>query len=200
MKKVFLSFAFIALIFTGCKKEPNEISGYDQVVIFFVPQASLLKSEATGSEKSIQKITLFGVDGQNIIEKYPVINTPSLDGEPLTISRRVTSIYAIANIDVNVATLSTVSDLTNLTNNFTSAPVTPFLMSGIATNLNRSTKIVSIDLVRAVAKVEIIGNEFVIETVTVKNTPSQGYVFGRRQRYGHRRCAGRVVCNYYRIR
>ena len=181
MKRVILSFACIAFFLSGCNQEPVDLDQERQVVIYFSPKPSayLLKSSATDDEKEILKIAIFGVEGQNIIKKFDVIDNPSLDGELLTISRRVTSLYAIANLDVDAATLSTVSDLTSLTGSFLSSPAKPFLMSGIATDLNRTAKTVSIDLVRAVAKVQIIGEEFEIETVTVKNTPNMGYVFGK---------------------
>jgi len=54
-------------------------------------------------------------------------------------------------------------------------------MSGIA-NISVSSNVYTahIELVRAIAKVELVGkNDFVIESVTVKNTPDQGYAFGQ---------------------
>jgi len=136
--------------------------------------------KASTEEENIVRIVLFGVDNLGKVEELLNINrSPSPTGESVTISRKIESLYAVANLDVSAETLSTVSDLTNLTSNFATAPTSPFLMSGIATNLNRTSKTVTIDLVRAVAKIEIIGEEFVIETVQVKNTPNQGYVFGK---------------------
>jgi len=54
-------------------------------------------------------------------------------------------------------------------------PQSPFLMSGKGDVIGRN---VQINLVRAAAKIEVIAkNEFVIESVTVKNTPDKGYIF-----------------------
>ena len=182
MKKSVLLCVLCVYIFTGCKDSKEPIEPDDrQVVIYFSAKpttSSLLKSTATAAESLISKVVLFGLDAQNnVIENYAVINNPSLAGIPLTISIDVKSLYAIANPSTAMETAkpSSVSDLMNLVGDFTNAPQSPFLMAGIG-NVNGDK--VNMELIRAVAKIEIIGkNSFQIATVTVKNTPDKGYVF-----------------------
>ena len=182
MKKKVLLYALCACIFTGCKDSKETLEPDDrQVDILFSAKAttsSFLKSTVTPAENLISKVILFGVDVQNnVIENYAVINNPPLTGIQLTISKDVKSLYAIANpsTDMEATKPSSVSDLMNLVGDFTNAPQSPFLMGG---NGNVIGDKVNIELIRAVAKIEIIGkNGFQIATVTVKNTTGKGYVF-----------------------
>ena len=182
MRKLFLFFAIGFFILAGCNENPDSIEE-NQIIIFFSTKpasSSLLKSTGTEAENSITKVIIFGVDAQNdVIETYPVINNPPSSGIELTISKDVTSLYAIANPStyMETATPATVSELMSLTGDFTSAPQSPFLMGGMG-NVNGNS--VNIEVIRAVAKIEIIGkNDFLIESVTVANTPDKGYVFSR---------------------
>jgi len=139
---------------------------------------TLLKSAATTEEDLITKIILFGVDDQKVVQTF--LLNPSSSGTPLTISRKVKSLYAIANPSDSIqsATPSTLADLMSLTDDFTTAPVSPFLMSG-KEEIPIASASVNIKLVRAIAKIEIkvIDNDFVFESLTVQNTPDKGYVF-----------------------
>ena len=185
MKKIALLFALCVCIFAGCRKDPKppkDITDRDRTVVVFFSTKSATSSilKATSDEDKISKIILFGVDDlNNVVETYAPINNPPLTGTKLTISPKVKMLYAIANPSdgLEAATPSTVSGLMNLIGDFTDAPQSPFLMSG---NASASGYNVNIELIRAVAKISITGtNDFRVETVTVTNTPNQGYVFRR---------------------
>ena len=181
---IVLLFAFSHFIMTGCKHDPNDDPEPDCLVeVSFTAKplsGSLLKSAANPSEDLIGKIILFGVNEQNeVVQTFPVLLNPPLFGKTLVISRKVKSLYAIANPTpaMEAATLSSVSDLISMIGNFTNAPQSPFLMSGKS---NVSGNSVNIELIRTVAKIDIIGkNGFLITTVTVMNTAAKGYVFNR---------------------
>lgn len=179
----FLLFAFASVTLAGC--EPESLSPENRLVVINFTTGSLSDSmlkSATEAEKEITKIKLFGVAADNsIFETYPdIVGLPS-SGVPITISRKVKTLYAIANPSVAMeAELSTISDLSNLVGVF-DEPQSPYLMGGqISINGSESEygNNISIELIRAVAKVKITGkNGFQIETVTVTNTPDGGYVF-----------------------
>jgi len=178
MKKIIVLISLVAFVFTGCRHdEPKD--DLRLVTINLLTESlssSVLKSQANDAENKIQKIKFFGVDEKSVIveswvEQYasPIVQR--------TISKNVMSFYAIANpsTDLEAATPSSVTDLMNLTGNFTTAPVSPFLMGGIGDVIGDK---VNIELIRVVAKIEVIGkNDFQIETVAVSNTPKKGYVF-----------------------
>jgi len=184
MNKIVVLFTFSVILCSGCggdrPVEPPET--VSQVVIYFSTKSlsdSQLKSTASPDENLISKIILFGVDDQNkVVETFPSITNPSLNGITLTITNKeVKSFYAIANPSTSLegAKPSTVSDLMNLTGDFATPPVSPFLMSGKGNIVEEK---VNIELIRVVAKIEIKGIDgFQIETVTVTNTPDKGYVF-----------------------
>ena len=174
----------------GCQCDTIECPEPDrQIVVYFTVDSlsgSLLKSAATSDEITINKIILFGVDNQSNVTKLFDNSKPSSGGISLTISRTIRTLYAIANPSASLAASleaettkpSIVSDLTNLTGDFSSKPESPFLMSGKADVSSASN--VSIELVRVVAKINIVGNNgFQIKSVTVKNIPKEGYVFKR---------------------
>lgn len=186
MKKIVLLFAACACIFAGCNNNPEdnlEQEDYQVAISFTTESASLLKSEATEPEDAITKIKLFGVDASNNVTPYPVENIANKSARiQLTISRSIKSLYAIGNPTntLETATPSTVSDLMDLVDNtnFTSAPQSPYLMSGMVT-ISSYTEDINISLVRAVAKVKITSTNFAFTSVTVKNTPDKGYVFAQ---------------------
>ena len=177
---IVLLFAFSHFIMTGCKHDPQDDPEADRLIeVSFSTRSlsgSLLKSAANPAEDLIGKIILFGVNDQNqVVKTFPVLVT----GGTLTIPRKVQTLYAIANPSpaMEAATPSSVSDLTNMIGDFTNAPQSPFLMSGKRVVSGNS---VNIELIRAVAKIDIICiNGFQIETVTVMNTAAKGYVFNR---------------------
>lgn len=182
MKKLALFFAIGTFILAGCREKPEQIEEH-RVIVFFSTMpvsSSLLKSTGNEAENLITKAILFGIDAHNnVIETYSAINNPPPDGTEIEISREVTALYAIANPSTDMETVNpaTVSDLMNMTGNFTNAPQSPFLMGGMGNIIGYS---VNIEVIRAVAKIEIIGkNDFHIESVTVSNTPDKGYVFKR---------------------
>ena len=184
MKKIVFLFVLSAFITAGCNEKPEvpKPEPKRQVVIFFTPKlltSSLFKSSSSDGEDEIQKILLFGVDYLNRLEKFPVINNPSSSGVTLTISNNIKSFYAIANPSPELESVnpSNLSALNDIMSDFSNVPDAPFLMSGTANIINET---VHIELVRAVAKVRIIGeNDFQISSVTVMNTSSKGYVFPR---------------------
>ena len=194
MKKLFICFSLCGLILTGCStKESQETLDEGQIEILFTatPQASLLKSTPTSQENSVTEIILIGVDASN-----NVVNggcTPASltganltaalrsSGRAITVSKKVATLYAIANPSSTANNLTNLTDLQNLTNNFgETMPASPFMMSGKGT-VNHTAKTVAIELVRAVAKIDIKSGtqDFVITSASVQNTPNLGYVFAR---------------------
>ena len=188
MKRLVFLFVFCGIL-AGCDRD-LDISELDREVMVFLSaeslSTSLLKSTATTAENQVSKIILFGVNSQGaIVQKFAAITNPALAGFKLTISKQVTTLYAMANPSTALetaaaaATVTTSAQLTALTNSFGSnngsMPASPFLMAGTGA-VNSSS--VNIELIRAVAKIEIKGeNGFVITSVTVRNTPNTGYVF-----------------------
>ncbi|MDR1171195.1 MAG: hypothetical protein LBL24_01945 [Bacteroidales bacterium] len=188
MKKPVLLFALCACIFAGCSKEPKDTSEQqaDCRVTVILSAASdsksLLKSDASVAEEDIDRLMIFGVNASDGIDSIYIISDPPANNiVPITVSRKVKSLYAIANHSVAMEALTpaSVADLLAITGDFSAAPQSPFLMGGngniIAAGGNYTA---SVQLIRAVAKIAVIGkNDFTIETVTVKETPDQGYVF-----------------------
>ena len=172
-----LLFAF-CFIMTGCEHEAKDEPEPEHVVeVSFTIRSlsgSSLKSAANSAENFIEKIILFGVDDQNqVVQTFSI----SATGSTLTIPRKIKSLYAIANPSPAMEAASSVSDLTNMVGDFTNAPQSPFLMSGKSSVSGNS---VNIELIRVVAKINIIGeNGFQITSVTVMNTTAKGYIFSR---------------------
>ena len=179
MKKVVFLFVISLCVFAGCQQEVFFEGSREVLISFSAPSlsSSLLKSTVSTEEESIENILLYGVDDQgNVIQDFLVENLLSNDFK-LTISKKVKSIYAIANPSSDLITSSppNLSDLTDLTDNFANLPQPPFLMGGKG-DVNGYN--VQIKLFRSVAKIEIISqNEFQITSVTVKNSPDEVYVF-----------------------
>jgi len=182
MNKIILLFTLCSLVLAGCKGvKPPEMAPR-QVVIYLSAKALSdieLKSTASQDEDKISKIILFGVDDKlKVVETFQAIPNPSLAGEPLTITKQeVKSLYVIANPSASLegANPSTVSELMNLTGDFSTAPAPPFLMGGKGDIIGDKA---NIELVRAVAKIVFTGKDgFEIEKVTVQKTPNKGFVF-----------------------
>ena len=180
MKKVIFCLTLSGLFFAGCggKKPPEPDPDQDVTIVFSTKPMST--SVATEEEKSITKVVIFGVDDKdNVIKAFPALNNPSSEGLKLSMSNNITRIFAIANPSsaLEGANPSNVSDLMNLTGDFTNAPQSPFLMSGSA---SVSSAKANIELVRCIAKIEVSGEDGVdIQSVTVKNTPTKGFVFAQ---------------------
>lgn len=166
----------------GCSlvDEPEQ----DRQVMIKFSAASLLsgsslKLAASQEEDLFTKVILFAVDDQNEVKDTFILKNPSLSGTSCTLPREIKLLYAIANPSPEIENEEpeTVSDLNLMTCDFTLAPYSPFLMSGIGEITDESS--VSITLVRAIAKINIVNNDhnFVIESITVNDTPAKGYVF-----------------------
>ena len=176
--------AFFLFSSAGCNKEViNDDEETRSIVVFFTTQThSLLKSIANHDEEMIEEVLLFGVDADNKVLQDFKVKKPSSDGERINhVFREVKSFYTIANPPEALSKAieekkpQTLSDLEKMTCNFSSAPKSPFLMSGKG-DVNSFSA--TIELVRAVAKVKISSNsDFTIQSVTVYDTPSKGYVF-----------------------
>ena len=192
MYKNYFKAVLVALVLfnlAGCKKEPTVGTDEDRQVIVFFSTQSLLKATVPGSveENAIETIVLFGVDAQGKILQIDTIDTPTLTGESLDVHRGIEEFYAIANPsdELDWENITNVTGLTGLIEDFpnepgTPFPGTPFLMSGTGPidDMNTTPRTAKIRLGRAVAKIEIQGiHDFILESVTVFNTPDQGYVF-----------------------
>ena len=180
MKRVVFIMTLFLGILAGCQQEVFDDSDR-QIAVSFSPQSlssSLKSSAASPAENLVTNLILYGVDDQgNVIQNFPALANPTLTGVSLTISKKVKSLYAIANpsSDLIAANPSNVSDLTDMTGNYTLMPQSPYLMGGKG-DVNGYS--VQIELIRTVAKIEILSkNEFIINTVTVKQSPDAGYVF-----------------------
>ena len=179
MNKLLLYLFLSSLFLAGCKG-PNEITPREVDISFSIRSLSSSQTGLTENpdENVISKIVMFGVDDQGVVvEIYPAVNVSSTAKITQIISDDVKSLYAIANPSNALAakTPSSLTEVKALTADFTTAPQSPFLMSGNA-NVNGNT--VDIELVRCVAKVVVSGvNGFDVKSVTVMSTPDQGYVF-----------------------
>ena len=185
--KIIWLFTLGLFIMSGCGHDPKDDPEPERLVMVYFSarplSGSLLKSTASPDEVEINKIILYGVDEHGaVVQTIRKLVESDPDPIPLSLSLNVETLYAIANADVNIewATPTTVADLMNMTVNFSEAPQPPFLMSGIATVDGGGS--VNIELVRAIAKIDIFGldtvEDFQIESITVKNTAAKGYVFG----------------------
>lgn len=193
MKKLVFSLFVCGFILAGCKNEPVVAPDGDrQIVVFFsAPSVSASLLKATGDvDETISKVILFGVDGTDtdvVAIDDPILEDTDLEdaldaGTVITLSKRIKTLYAIANPSddletyLETASILTLTDLLALTDDFSDEPdPSNLLMSGKGTVTDKSAKI---DLLRAVAKVVIVGlNEFDITSVQVMNTPDNGYVF-----------------------
>jgi len=179
MKRIAIVFISVTLILSGCRTHKNPEQDRRIVVSFSIKSLSNVVSSSTSDEDAISKVILFGVSAKGaVLGKHLITINNSLEGIPLTISQEVKSLYTIANPSVTLQSVNplTVSDLMTLTDDITYAPVSPFLMSG-KTDVNVDNSI-NIELVRFVAKIVVVGEDgFQIQSVTVKNTPSKGFVF-----------------------
>ena len=179
MKRIVFCLCLCGVILGGCRRKT--IEEVPRHVAIFLSTRSLadvsLKSTASAEESLINKLKLFGVDNQgNIVESIPVIHNPP-QTVLRTISPKVGSLYAIANpsADMEDANPTNVSDLMSMTGDFSTAPQSPFLMSGIAVVGGYN---VNVEMVRSVAKIVVIGEDgFIVQSVAVRNTPETGFVF-----------------------
>ena len=179
MKRIVLLLILSMFVLAGCEKN---LPADENQVLIYLSTGSLAnqetKSTTADAEKLISKIVLYGVDDKNAVVKTFTVPNPTLTGFKLTIPVQVKTLYAIANptADIeNAATPLNVAAILNLTADFTEAPQSPYIMSGIGAVSGSNA---NIELIRAIAKVEISPqNEFLIESVTVKNTPDKGFVF-----------------------
>jgi len=184
MKKLILSLSLITFIVAGCNEKPDPEQDQEVYIDFSVDSqlSSMLKSDATTAEETIDRIVLFGAAGtaaSSSVTRLYLGAKPS-GSLSLTISRTITTLYAIANPTTSMETATTVSNLTAMTGSFSSMPTSPFLMSGQVSINSQTNKNITVNLDRAVAKVEFSGTGgFVITSVTVQNTPTSGYVFPR---------------------
>ena len=177
-----LIFVFLGVVLAGCSHDFRNDPDMERLVeIKFNTRSlpgSLSKSAANVEENSITKIILFGVNNQGeVIQTFPHLANPQLSGTTLTVLRAVKWFYVIANPSaaLETATPATVSDLMALTCDFADAPISPFPMSGKS---EVSGAGINIELIRAVAKIEVIGkNDFQIDSISVTNAPAKGYVF-----------------------
>lgn len=168
-------FVFSLFIMAGCEHDPQDEPVPDRMVTINFTVGSLLKAAATPEEKLItEDIILFGVNGSGS-EVTRFVLSPS--GGQLSLPGTITMLYAIANPTPALAAAATPANLgtlQSLTGDFSTAPVSPFLMSGKAPV---STGNVTIPLIRCVAKIKLNTNSnFLIKSVTV-STASTGYVF-----------------------
>ena len=173
---ILLLYLFVIIYLTGCKQIDNS-DQYHQVMIKFDTKLLSGSSPASSTENLVSKVMFFGVNDQNnVVQTIPAMDIQSLSGISLGILRKVKTLFAIANPTESLekADPQTVLDIMNLTCDFTTAPVSPFVMSGKGDIKDLEVKI---DLIRAVAKIEITGIDgFEIEKVDVA-TPGKGYVF-----------------------
>ena len=181
---VILLFVLGLIHLAGCQTDPIlDFEEEQQLELFFSTpeQVSSLKSTAIPTESLINDVILFGVDDQDNVVQTIVITNPLSGGISRTVLRKVITFYAIANPTPSIKTSNpvSVSDLMNMTVDFTTAPMSPFLMSGKG-DVNGDR--VNFELVRIAAKIELIAkNGFQITSVTIKNTPDKGYVFNKGQ-------------------
>jgi len=196
MYKNYFKAVLVALVLfnlAGCKKEPTVGTDEDrQVIVFFSTQsvsASFLKgtppTPATGAETLIEEIILFGVDASDNVIQTVLINDPDFTGQEIDAFRNTVKFYAIANPSEDMKNKAifdpaTIADFEELYADFSTAPESPFLMSGTGDVeiTSEGDRYALITLIRAIAKIEIAGIEgFDLESVTVINTPELGYVF-----------------------
>ena len=177
-----LLFTCSLFIMVGCEHDPEDDPEQDCLVqVSFSTQSlsgSLLKSTGSQEENLISKVILFGVNDQGVV--IHTFQNLTASGAQLTISRKVKTLYAIANPAETMTNAANVSDLMNMTVDFTTAPKSPFVMSCIKeVNISTTTNI-NLDFVRTVAKINVTGTvDFQITKVVVSNVTSKAYVFSR---------------------
>ena len=182
MKRVVVLLVSVGLFLSGCNILNPKDENDHQVVVFFNTKSlssSLLKSTASEAEKTVEKIIIYGVDDNDVVEKLLVEQNPPDGGILLTVSRSIKTFYAIANPSAAMEAYDplSVAALTNMIAYFETAQQSPFLMSGKA-GINGFK--VNIELERVVVKIDIFGmNGFEIQSIEVKNTPDRVFVFDR---------------------
>jgi len=184
MKKIVLSLVIGSFVLAGCKHTSNDEPEFERQVTIQCTVNSTFSSYLKSTHPEdvvIDEVILYGVDNTGavitIFDAVDVAEITSSTGTTIRMSSKITTIYAVANPTVDMdSDPKTVDDLTSMTCNYTGMPVTSFVMSG---SKAVSSNIV-IDLERAIAKIEVKGEDlsgFVVTAVTVKNTPTKGYVF-----------------------
>lgn len=187
MKSIVLLCVLCGFFLVGCgEKEKPSVDGDDQdVLISFstnamptdVMQNMVLKSTKSTDENLISMIILFGLDDKGMVVKALPISNPTLTGITITMPIEVKTLYAVANPTPGIegALIPTLANLLNLTGDYTSAPQSPFLLSGKGDIVGSNA---TIRLDRAIVKIEVVSlNELQIKSVTVKNTPNRIYIF-----------------------
>ena len=190
MKKLVFCLSLCGIILAGCKNDPSIVPDNDDhqiAVIFSAPSVSSSLLKATTEEKTISEVILFGVDAQdNIVPiEHSVLVGQDLDdalvsGTTIRLLKTITTLYAIANPSstFDAGDPSTLTELLALTDDFTDEPNSSSLLMSGKGQIDAGTKSAQIQLIRAVAKVEIIGlNDFEITSVQVMKTPDTGWVF-----------------------
>ena len=189
MKKVILvALSLAALIVAGCggNGPDDPVPENRRIVVHFnVQQLSLpgssSKSETEEAENRVNRIIFYGVDKNSLVKKLLTEQNPALGGTEIPdVSQDIISIFAIANpsAGIEVANPQNLAEMTDMVAEFASMPSTPFIMSGIAVIMPGN--VANIELIRTIAKIEFLpSSDFVITSVTVMNTPNQGYIFGK---------------------
>lgn len=181
MKKNILMFVFCGLLLAGCREKvpPPEM---DRLVEINFSTKLLLSSLSTQDENKITKIILYGFDkDEKFVDTVLIIpNSSSTDiSRTILIPKEITSFHAIANPSAGIGewVLSslTVSEIERQICDFSTTPVSPFLMSGKGKITGNKVDIV---LIRVVARIDFIGVEgYQIESVKVTKTRDKGFVF-----------------------
>lgn len=182
MKKIILSLLTCgALLMSSCQTDKPVTGAERKVTLTFATKSmsdKVTRSEASAEENAISKIALYGINTDGDVEQtFPVIENPTSGSVTVSVNNTIKSIYAIANPAEGVSQPANVSAIEAMTGDFTNAPRTPFVMGG-KSDVNSNT--IQMELIRAIAKIDVIGkNGFTVNSVTVTNTPDEGYVFGK---------------------
>ena len=184
MKKLVLSLVIGSFVLSGCKHTPKDEPEFERQVTIQCTVNSTFSSYLKSTDPQdvvIDEVILYGVDNTGavitIFDEIDVTEITSTTGTDIRMSSKITTLYAVANpTDDMDSDPKTVDDLTSMICDYTLRPVTSFVMSGSEAV---SSNIV-IDLERAIAKIEVKGEDlsgFDVTAVTVRNTPTKGYVF-----------------------
>ena len=182
MNRLVILCIFFTFIFSGCNKKTEHPEIDRNVFVSFSIKSfsdAAVKTKASAEEEAVDQVLLFAVNEKgDVVGKYPFKLNLLSDNIQLTVSSEVKLLYAVANPSdqLKVADPSTLLDLLALTKDFSNAPVSPLIMSGLI-GINSGNQF-NIELTRAVAKIVISGEGgFLFQSVTVKNTPVKGFVF-----------------------
>ncbi len=182
MKKILIPAVACVALAASCSKDATSTTETSQTVAVQISAKSLsdasTRSEASAEEMKISSVNLFAVDANGyVVKAYPTIENPA-STVTLVVDNAASQIVAIANSSEgfcpDIANVATLAEIKALTFDASSEVVAPYGMFG---NGSISGSAVEVELIRSVAKIEVVGdNGFEVNTVTVKNTPSMGYV------------------------